>query len=87
MSPEVALLILRILNMLAAGLRLSHELREEYEGYTAKVRTMIEEGRGPTVAELDELLAKSDTLTERIRAAKEQKEAPIPVRVSDIDDA
>ena len=78
MNAQTALLMLRMLNMLASGIQMTRQLRADYEGYSATIQTMIEEDRGPTDAEIAELLATSDALTERLRAARDAR-TEIPV--------
>lgn len=75
MNPATALLILRMVDLLAAGLQFTGESRARYDRLSAKVKTMIEEGRDPTEQEFDELFAESDALTERLRAARAAKDS------------
>ncbi len=67
MSPEVALLILKVLSILGAGLKLAPELRARKDAYILQIETMIREDRGPSDEEIDTLLAEGDELSEMIR--------------------
>lgn len=71
MNPQTALLLMKVLGLVIAGVKMSREVRERYERYSAKVQQMIEEDRGPTEEEMAELLSESDDLTARIEAARE----------------
>ena len=51
MSPEVALLIVRILDLLAFGLRHAPEMVAEVRTLNAKVREMVEQNRDPSPEE------------------------------------
>lgn len=73
MNPATALLILKVIDLLAAGTQLFGEDKERYDRLTGKIRVMVEENRGPTDEEFDELLDESDALTERLRAARDAK--------------
>lgn len=73
MNPATALLILRVLDMLVAGLELAPALKRRASGATARIKVMIEEDRDPTPEEWDELLVETDNLTDSIRAAVEAK--------------
>lgn len=70
MSPGVALIILKLIDLLAAGLKLTPELRRQKETYISQIRKMIEEDRGPTDEELEALIAEGDYLTNLIRAER-----------------
>lgn len=89
MSRETALLLVKVLEIVAAGVALAPTLRRRVDRYTGRVRLMIEEGRDPTPEEWRELLAESDDVSKRIRAAREARErageAPeeVPVEVDD----
>lgn len=67
MSPEVALLILKVLDILGAGLKLAPELRGRKAAYLEQIESMIREGRGPSDDEISALLDEGDELTAQIR--------------------
>lgn len=69
MDPAIALLILKVVDLIAAGLELAPELLARKEEYVRKIEAMIAEGRGPSVEEMDELMSEGDDITSRIRAA------------------
>lgn len=73
MNAQTALLIVRVLDILIAGLDLVPALRERASASTARIRRMIEEDRAPTDAEWAELLAETDELTAAVRLAVEAK--------------
>ena len=58
MSPEVALLIVRILDLLAFGLRHAPEMVAEVRTLNAKVREMVEQNRDPSPEEWADLEAR-----------------------------
>ena len=70
MDPAIVLLILRLIDLVAAGLELAPELFARKAKYVAQIEAMIREGRGPSDAEMDELLAESASITEAIKAAR-----------------
>ena len=74
MSPEVALLILKVLNILGAGLRLAPELRARKAEYVAQIETMIREDRGPSDDEIGALLEEGDEISRMISEALERKQ-------------
>ena len=69
MDPALALLMLRLIDLVAAGLELAPELLARKAKYIARIETMIRENRGPNDLEMDELLAESDGITEALRQA------------------
>ncbi len=69
MDPSLALLLLRLIDLVAAGLELAPELLARKAKYVVQIETMIREGRGPSDAEMDELLAESDSITEALKQA------------------
>ena len=73
-SPEVALLIIKLLDIVAAGVRLAPELRRRKEEYVRQIEVMIQEERGPTNEEFDRLLAESKQLTDAIKAEKDRRD-------------
>ena len=75
MTPQILLIVLRLIDLLATGLALIPEIRARYDESSAKLRTIIEEGREPTPAEFLELLAESESLTQKLRDAVAAKEA------------
>ncbi len=74
MNPQTLLLVLRLIDLAATGLALVPEIRARYDQSSARLRAIIEEGREPTPAEFDELLAESDDLTRQLRDAVAAKE-------------
>lgn len=70
MNPQLALLIIKLLDIVAAGVRLAPDLRRRKDEYVRQIEKMIEEDRGPTDAELDVLLRESEQLTMAIKAEK-----------------
>ncbi len=75
MSPATILMLIKLLDLVVAGIALIPEIRARYEKNSAKLRAMIEEGREPTAEEFNELLAESDQLTQAMRDAVAAKEA------------
>lgn len=73
MDPAIALLIVKLVDLIAAGLELAPELIARKNEMVRKIETMIAEGRGPSDAEMDELLAESDAVTAEIRKTLESK--------------
>lgn len=78
MDPTVALLIIKVLDLIASGLELAPELAARKDRYLTMIRAMIEEDRGPTDAEWDELLAESDSITDQIRRIRDARTPPVP---------
>jgi len=74
MSPQVALLILKTIDLLAAGMELLPDIRARKDAYVAQIKTMIEEDRGPSDEEMNALLAEGDELTDAIKASLERRE-------------
>ncbi|MEE8551588.1 MAG: hypothetical protein V3T08_10085 [Gemmatimonadota bacterium] len=70
MSPEVALLVIKLLDVVAAGVRLAPDILRRKDEYVRQIEAMIREDRGPTNAELNALLRESDQLTQAIKAEK-----------------
>ncbi len=73
MSPEVALLILKVLSIVGAGQKLAPELKRKQAEYIAQIELMVREGRGPSDAELNALIAEGDELTAAIVAARDAR--------------
>ena len=69
MDPAIALLILKLIDLVAAGLELAPELLARKAKYVSQIETMIREGRGPTDAEMDELLKESEDITAAVKRA------------------
>lgn len=69
MTPETALLILKVLEILSAGLRLAPELDRQRSIYLEQIEQMIRDERGPNPEEFKALLAEGDALTAEILAA------------------
>jgi hypothetical protein len=69
MNPRTAQLILRLLDMIALGASLAPEIMARYRDTSAKVRTMVEEGRDPTQDEWGELDAETEDLFRKIQDA------------------
>ena len=67
MSPEVALLVLKVLSMISSGMKLAPELRADKDRHIAAIEQMIREDRGPSPEEYSELSIESDRLTDAIR--------------------
>jgi hypothetical protein len=65
------MLILKLVDLIAAGLLLIGEDKERYERLSKSIRKMVEEGREPTPEEEAELAAESEALTARILAARD----------------
>jgi hypothetical protein len=51
MSPSSALLIIRLIDLLALGMTVAPEIMARYSALRDKVRQMVEEGRDPTPEE------------------------------------
>lgn len=75
MDPQTALLFLRLLDLVAAAVELAPDLLARKEAYVAQIEVMIREGRGPTDAEMDALLAEGDDITTAIRAERAARRA------------
>jgi len=58
MTPEMVLLILRVLDLLAFGLRHAPEMVAEVQTLNAKVREMVEQNRDPSPEEWADLEAR-----------------------------
>ncbi len=69
MNPRTAQLILRLLDMIALGASLAPEIMARYRDTSAKVRTMVEEGRDPSPEEWAELDAETEDLFRKIQNA------------------
>lgn len=69
MNPRTAQLILRLLDMIALGASLAPEIMARYRDTSAKVRTMVEEGRDPSPEEWAELDAETEDLFRQIQDA------------------
>ena len=67
MSETTLLLILRILDLLALGLKLAPELQARYNRLTGRLKLMVQEGRNPTEQEFAEILDETDDLSKRIQ--------------------
>lgn len=70
MDPAVALLIIKLIDLVAAGVELAPELLARKDAYIAKIEAMIREGRGPTDEEMDELLNESSEITAAVIAQR-----------------
>lgn len=68
MTPETALLILKVLGVVSAGLRLAPELQRQRDLYISQIEEMIRAGRDPSGVEFDALIAEGDMLTASILA-------------------
>jgi hypothetical protein len=75
MDPAIALLMLRLIDLVAAGLELAPELIARKAEYVAKIEAMLAEDRGPNDEEMDELLAESAALTAAVAAALDARRA------------
>lgn len=73
LDPATALLIVRLIDLVAVGLELAAEDREAYAFLSGRLKDMIREGRGPTEEERAELEALSRDATRRIRDALRAK--------------
>ena len=73
MNPETALLLLKVIDLVAAGLELLPELEARRSAQSEAIRKMIEEARGPSPEEFAALFATSEELTARIREEAERK--------------
>ncbi len=67
MNPEVALLMLKVLEMISAGMKLAPKLRADKERHLAAIERMIREDRGPSDEEYAELAIEGSRLTDAIR--------------------
>lgn len=63
-----ALLILRLLDIVAVGMKIGPEAKAKYDVLKAKVEDMVKSGREPTATEFDELMAESTSLHGQIQA-------------------
>ena len=71
MNPAIVMLVLKLIDLIAAGLLLIGEDKERYERLSESIRKMVEEGRDPTPEEEAKLAAESEALTARILAARD----------------
>lgn len=62
MTPSTTLLVLRMLDLVAAAAIMAPELRARYKSLQSKVETMVKEGRDPTQEEWAELDAETEKL-------------------------
>lgn len=69
MSPELVLLIMKGLDLVAAAMEGSAEWKSTYDRLSDNVKAMVAEGRDPTPEEFASLMAESDDATQRIRDA------------------
>jgi hypothetical protein len=69
MTPATALLLIRVLDLLALAALKAPEVKARYDRAIAKIRELIEDGREPSNDEFAEVIAESDAGTERLRAA------------------
>ena len=60
MAPSTALLVLRLVDLLAMGVQLAPEIRARFDDASARVKRMVEEGRDPTPEEWAEIDAETD---------------------------
>jgi len=74
LTPATALLLLRLIGVLGAGIRLVPQLRQRRDELTARIEQMIREDRDPTNEEIDVLLSESDWLTNEIAAEAERRQ-------------
>ncbi len=75
MDPAIALLMLKLIDLVAAGLELAPELVARKAQYIAKIEAMLAEDRGPNDAEMDELIAESKAITDAVIAARLARQA------------
>lgn len=73
MTPAVAMLILHIIDLVAASLQWVAEEKAQYESLRNDIMGFIETGTEPSDEQMLAILARSKSLTERIRAALEAK--------------
>lgn len=67
MDPMVALLLVRVIDLIASGIELLPEANARKDKYLGMIRTMVEEDRSPTDAEWADLLGDTDDVTNEIR--------------------
>ena len=75
MDPAVALLLVRVIDMIAGAIELVPEISERKAKYLGMIRQMVEEDRGPNDAEYSELFRDSDEVTAQIRRIVKAKRA------------
>jgi len=68
-GPGAILVLLKLLDVLAVLLASYPGAKDRFDRLSAKVRTMVEEGRDPTDEEWDELNAETRELSDRLQAA------------------
>ena len=73
MNPQVALLILKVLGIVGAGLKLAPELKQRKDEYIAQIEAMVQEGRGPTQDEIGALLAEGEALSAAISEERDTR--------------
>jgi len=76
MNPATALLLIRVLDLLAFAVLKGPEVKARYDRAITKIRELIEQEREPTSEEFAEVLAESGAATERLRAAAGLPPAP-----------
>jgi hypothetical protein len=76
MSPEYVILLLNLVDHLAATSNMTRELREEYELLSGNVRTMVAEERDPTPEESVDLNERIASASDRLRRAQTRLNTP-----------
>lgn len=69
MNAKSLMAILRLVDLLAAGLQLAPEVKARFDASSEKVKQMVAEGRDPTPEEWDALNAETEELMSQIAAS------------------
>ena len=75
MNQNTILLILKLVDIVAAGLQLYGEDKERYTRYAGLIKDMIRENREPTGEEFSEMMDEGRDLTQRLKDIAEAKRA------------
>ena len=73
MSPAVALLLVRVIDLVATGIELVPELSERKRRYLEIIKACVNEDRDPNQEEWDFVLADVDSVTDELRAIRDAK--------------
>jgi hypothetical protein len=71
-SPAQALLLLRLIDLVAFGLKTAPHIYRDYKGLSEKIRQLVEEGRDPNPAEWAELNGRVSHLSSELQELARQ---------------
>jgi len=68
-NAAVMLLVLKLIDIVALGLRIGPAAKERYDALKAEIETMVREGRDPTEEEYATMMAETESLHKAIQDA------------------